>query len=166
MNEFRSQQEEVERLLSEIEDTKDVLKKISARLSGIEKHVRRAFQIPKPVRERKAPSGKTLSAKSREELMTRFDDVRNLYVESAPWAADRALSETPDDELRAIAKEIGLPDARKSGISQLRAGIMQKVRESSLLGTDSLRGAEKTSQPTTGDGLPVLGAVDLAADDQ
>jgi len=75
MEDFRSVPEEVQNLLKEIEATRDTLKAVSSRLAAIEKHVRRAFQVPKPTKRTARPARRA-SSLNRDQLLARFDDIR------------------------------------------------------------------------------------------
>ena len=156
MNEFRSVPEEVQRLLNEVQDAKETLKTISARLTSIEKHVRRAFQVPRPPHQRKARAEQPrASSMSRDQLLSGFDVVRAKFVESNSMAGDELLTDYADEDLRALAKELGVSNTRKLGLNRLRDAVMQKVRESSLLGTSALRGVEQSQRTETADASPL-----------
>jgi hypothetical protein len=141
MEEFRSVPEEVQKLLGEIEATKDTLKGVSARLASIEKHVRRAFQVPRPTKKA-AGSTRTASNLSREQLLGRFDELRSRLDADASVDDDAVFSSWNDDDLRALANELGAANTKKLSIPKTRAFVLQKVRESVMLGTNSLRGIQ------------------------
>lgn len=155
MNEFRSIPEEVQRLLKEVRDAKETLKTISARLTSIEKHVRRAFQVPRPPHQSKARAEQPrASSMSRDQLLSGFDVVRAKFVESNSMASEELLTDYADEDLRALAKELGVSNTRKLGLNGIRDAVMQKVRESALLGTNALRGAEQSQRTETADASP------------
>ena len=148
MSDFRSPSEEVLRLLHEIETTQASLREIASRLSATEKHVRRAFQIPKVSRStKKLADGLHAAASDRATLLAVFDRVRNVYSADETTESTRTLSELSEIDLRALARELGISSQRKASVRKVQERILQKARESSLLGGDtSLRGSEESTR--------------------
>jgi hypothetical protein len=142
MEDFRSVPEEVENLLKEIEATRDTLKAVSSRLAAIEKHVRRAFQVPKPPKKAARPS-RSASSLNRDQLLARFDEIRSRAAATAESDDDTVLGGWADEDLRALAAELGASNTKKLSLVKIRSLIMQKVRESVMLGTDTLRGIQQ-----------------------
>jgi hypothetical protein len=142
MEDFRSVPEEVQNLLKEIEATRDTLKAVSSRLAAIEKHVRRAFQVPKPGEKAARPARPT-SSLDRDQLLARFDAIRSQAAANAAMDDDAILGGWADEDLRALAAELGVSNTKKLSLERTRSLIMQKVRESVMLGTDTLRGIQQ-----------------------
>lgn len=146
MEDFRSVPEEVQKLLSEIEATRDTLKSVSARLASIERHVRRAFQVPKPAK--KTAARRPESALTREQLLGRFDELRSRMA-STSVDDEGVLNGWGDDDLRALARELGASNTKKLSVAKIRAFVIQKVKESVMLGTNSLRGIQHGARDQT-----------------
>ena len=142
MDDFRSVPDEVQKLLTEIEATKDTLKAVSSRLAAIEKHVRRAFQVPKPTRK-VSRRARPVSSLNREQLLAHFDAIRSQAAAGSRSDRDDLLDDLTDEDLRALAAELGATNTKKLSLDRVRTFVMQKVRESVLLGTDMLRGIEQ-----------------------
>jgi hypothetical protein len=149
MDEFRSVPEEVGNLLREIEATKASLKEISTRLTGIEKHVRRAFQVPTQSAKR-TPARKSASLLRQDQLLELFDNLRSRAT-SADTLSNDLVAEIAEEDLRALAQELGVPNVNKQSAGRIRASVLQKVRESVMLGTNSLRGIEHAARESETD---------------
>lgn len=148
MTEFRSVPEEVARVLKELEATRASLQTIAKSLTSMEKHIRRAFDIPKPLRERKAQSSRLGErSQDRTALLARFDLLRKDFAGSDPTGVANAMREYTDVDLRALARELGLSGARKVSLTKVNEFIVQKLRESALLGGSAmLMGVEERSR--------------------
>jgi hypothetical protein len=148
MDDFRSVPEEVQNLLREIEATKDTLKGVSARLASIEKHIRRAFQVPKPAKK-VVGLGRPDSTLTREQLLGRFDEIRSRVARDTSADDNTVLDDWSENDVRALARELGASNTKKLSLAKIRAFVMQKVRESVMLGTNSLRGIQHGSRDET-----------------
>lgn len=148
MDDFRSVPEEVQNLLREIEATKDTLKGVSVRLASIEKHIRRAFQVPKPAKK-SAGSSRRESTLTREQLLVRFDEIRSRVARDTSGDDNTALDNWSENDVRALARELGASNTKNLSLARIREFVMQKVRESVMLGTNSLRGIQHGARDQT-----------------
>lgn len=144
MTEFRSPPEEVERMLSELESVKEAIRALAGRVAAIDKHLRRVYQVPSASRRGRSSRQPAVPSADREAILGRFDSLRSLYMNHGAEAVENPLKAIGEDDLRDLARELGLPNSRKGGVQRLRDLITQRLRESSLLGVGSvLRGPEE-----------------------
>lgn len=147
MTEFRSPPEEVTRLLAELRDVKEAVRGLATRVTAIDKHIRRAYQIPNAPRVSRPPRRSSPSSPSRDVILRRFDALRSTFVNLGAAETDTSLASIATDDLRDLARELGLPNAGKASIERIRALILQRLRESALLGVGTvLKGAEETAR--------------------
>jgi hypothetical protein len=140
--EFRSADQEVQKLLEECGELRRTLKAISAQLSRIENRVKGAFPVvAKQLNDRRvADSKQKTSSLSSEQALAEFDHIVTLAASGATSDAEKYLERRPSSDLFLIAKEVGATfSSNKPSIRKLREAILGKVRESILLSRHSRR---------------------------
>lgn len=134
---LRSAPEEVTRLLQELVVQRELLREISARIAAIEKHVRRAFQVPKakskPRGHEHAPGA---ARRSSSELLALFDQLRALWTTGHTADAKDMLGALPTDELRLLSAELGGESGKRMSRTALSDAVTRKLRESEMLGSN------------------------------
>ena len=137
--EFRTTDQEVEKLLEECQKLRSTLKDISSQVSRMESRVKRAFPGPatkvgerRKSRMPKAQVGAS-SGLTPEQALAEFDKAVQL-ASTDPTRAESFLLDKRSADLLAIAKEIGVPFAKsKPSFNAIKDAIVGKIRESLLL---------------------------------
>ena len=138
---FRTREQELERLVQEIEDVKISLKGIGATVSRIERHVRRAFDIPVQPKAKvpRRKSAETTAVRdetptvSADEALAVFDDLSGLFQDGQRAAAHDRLQHMPIPDLRVLAHELGITSRSHPSRNSLCTGIMGRLNERAML---------------------------------
>jgi hypothetical protein len=136
---FRSPPEELNALQAEIKDVKAVLREISARLSRIERHAKRAFGFAAPKRSDARPRGEHEQKPAEvptikvEDALPLFDRLAEAWRAGAAEKVDRELEEMSIPDLKVVAHELGVSFATKPTRRTLKEGIIRRVKESVML---------------------------------
>ena len=158
-NAFRSKEQELERLVQEIADVKCAVREISVAVGRIERHVRRAFEIPKPSRE-KASKEKNLEGVetrgeaptiSPEEALKIFDDLSVLYGEGRGTVAEDMLQKMSIPDLRLLARELGVTFRSRPSKKSLCSGIIGRLNEKAMLSKNVNVTRPRTESSASGD---------------
>lgn len=139
---FRTPDEEVQKLLEECVELKRTLKTISSQLSRIENRVKATFPAAaKTVKERRAANlSQKESSLSPEQALVEFDSIVRLASSGATSDAEAYVARKSSADLLAIAKEVGVTfTSNKPSVRALHDAILGKVRESLLLSRHSRR---------------------------
>lgn len=133
--EFRSADEEVQKLLEECGELRRTLKTISSQLSRIENRVKGAFPVAaKQMNDRRVAESKKSSSLTSEQALAEFDHIVMLASSGATSEAENYLERRPSHDLFVIAKEVGVSfSSNKPSVRAMREAILGKVRESMLL---------------------------------
>jgi hypothetical protein len=134
---FRTETEEVVKLLDEYRELKSLLREISGRLSRIEIRLKKVFPLSAARSDEKArhtrkgsDAGPMLTPQQAEEV---FDEAVRL-ARNNPEEAEAFLSNKHSSELLAVAKELGISFSKsKPSPRATREAIYGKIRESLLL---------------------------------
>lgn len=136
-SEFRSTEQEVQKLLEECAELRRTLQAIGAQLGRIENRVKRAFPAVAAKTQRgnrDGPSG-ILPSISRDEALAEFDRIVTLAASGASEEAERVVQCKTTADLSVIARELGVSFPKgKPSARLLRDAIFGKIRESVLLG--------------------------------
>ena len=138
---FRNKEEELERLVQEMEAVKNTIKEIGATVARIERHIKRAFDVPKPSPKRAPPKKKheptngqdatpTISAKEAQAI---FDDLSVLFDESQGDAIKDRLQKMAIPDLRILANELGVTLRSRPSKKSLCSGIIGRLNERKML---------------------------------
>ena len=137
---FRSKDEELERLVREIDDIKISIKNVSATLGRIERHVRMAFAIPKQsngggrkARVESTKQNSDVPAISAEEALTIFDDLSALFSQGKEDMAHDRIWQLHIPDLRILAHELGVAFRSRPSKRELCSGIIRRINERSML---------------------------------
>jgi hypothetical protein len=138
---FRTPEEEVQKLLEECTELRRTLKTISSQLSRIETRVKAAFPAAaKIVKERQVANSKKESSLSPEQALAEFDRIVALASSGATSEAEAYVARKPSADLLAIAREVGVTfPSNKPSVRAMHDAILGKVRESVLLSRHSRR---------------------------
>jgi hypothetical protein len=137
---FRDKHQELERLVQELKQTKDLMKDISSKMTQIERHVKRAFlplQATKRAVRDKA-DGKTARIVEKPTIdeiqaLAIFDELKSLSLSEQGNEALARLEKMIVPDLRTIAHEVGLAFASKPSKKLLISRIRSRINESMLL---------------------------------
>jgi hypothetical protein len=157
-NFFRTPEEELVRLNGELSEIRDVMRDISARLSQIERHVKRAFGVrasPKATPSSKAKEpGPDKPSISPEKALELFRELTELSRSAGSPAVEDRLERMSIADLKVMAHELGVSFPSKPTRKSLHAGIRGRISESVMLSQNrnvtvplSERGRDRESQP-------------------
>jgi hypothetical protein len=135
---FHTPVEELELLQSELAGIRSLLSEITAKLTQIERHVRRAFPDAKPARTGTAKPRIDNADKDKPSLvhdtaLELFETLRQVAVNEGSGAIEKRLSELNMADVRFLSQELGLPSGSKLSRTKLNAGIVGRLNESILL---------------------------------
>ena len=138
---FRTKEEELGRLVKEIEEVRNNMKEASAALNRIERHMRRVFAIPQQANGGAAKRRVVGSAKSRLEVptmssgeaLTVFDELSALFDDGKAEAAQDRLEQMHVPDLRLVAQELGVTFGSRPSKRTLCSAIIRRINERSML---------------------------------
>jgi hypothetical protein len=153
-NVFRTREEELAKLNSELAEIRGVMRDATARLSQIERHVKRAFGVkdsPKqPPSRPKEPGGEQPSI-SPEEALEQFREMTDLSREKGSAAVEDRLSEMSIPDLKLMAHELGVSFSSKPSRKNLHAGIRGRISESVMLSPTRTSPMSSAERPSPGE---------------
>jgi superfamily I DNA/RNA helicase len=137
---FRDKHQELEHLVQELKETKDLMKDISSKMTQIERHVKRAF-LPVQANKRDLKGkadGRTARIVEKptinaEQALAIFDELKSLSLSERGNEALKRLEKMIVPDLRMIAHEVGLAFASKPSKKLLISRIRGRINESMLL---------------------------------
>ncbi len=132
---FRTPEEELSRLTSELGEIRDSVREISTRLSQIEHHVKRAFgvqEIRKTTAKTKEPGSENPSM-SPADALELFRKLTDVSREEGSSAVEQRLEQMSIPDLKLMAHELGVSFSSKPNRKSLHAGIRGRVSESVML---------------------------------
>ena len=135
-NVFRTREEELARLNSELTEIRVLLRDATTRLGQIERHVKRAFGIkesPKPPPTRPKEAGPEQPSISPEEALEQFRGLTDLSREKGSSAVEDRLGQMNIPDLKLMAHELGVSFSSKPSRKNLHAGIRGRISESVML---------------------------------
>jgi hypothetical protein len=135
-NVFRTREEELAKLNSELAEIRGVLREATARLGQIERHVKRAFGVkdsPKPTPSRPKESAGEQPSISPEEALEQFRELTDLSREKGSAAVEDRLGQMSIPDLKLMAHELGVSFSSKPSRKNLHAGIRGRISESVML---------------------------------
>lgn len=146
---FRTPEEELAHLGRQLAEIREALRDISARVSLIERHVKRAFGVsrlpgtsaPSASRSAKQP-GDTPSFPP-EQARPIFEELIQTWCESSPDDARARLDAMSAPDLKLLAHELGLSFPKKPSRKALVSALIGRINESILLS----RNANRESPP-------------------
>jgi hypothetical protein len=140
---FRTPTEELQRLEEQIAQAREALREIAARLSQIERHVKRAFGVQKTravdpaANARSAPVAPDAAPTlTQAEALKLFDEFPAIWARDGRPAVEQRLSELTLPDLKLLAQELGAPLPRKPSRKSLVSAVVGRVNESVLLSTN------------------------------
>jgi len=138
-SDFRTPVEELEHLENELAGIRSLLRDATAKLSQIERHVRRAFPDAKPVRVATADKPRAHGSEENkptlvhETALELFETLRHIAENQSGSAVEKRLSELSVVDIRFLSQELGLPSGSKLSRTKLNTGIVGRLNESILL---------------------------------
>jgi hypothetical protein len=136
-NFFRTPEEELARLNTELSEIRDVMRDLSARLSQIERHVKRAFGVtgttratPSPKPKEPGPDNPSISP---EEALDLFRELTDLSRSAGGRAVEDRLEGMSIADLKVMAHELGVSFPSKPTRKSLHVGIRGRISESVML---------------------------------
>lgn len=135
-NVFRTREEELARLNSELAEIRGLLRDATTRLGQIERHVKRAFGIkesPKQPAPKPTEAGSEQPSISPEEALDEFRELTDLSREKGSSAVEERLGKMSIPDLKLMAHELGVSFSSKPSRKNLHAGIRGRISESVML---------------------------------
>lgn len=133
-NEFPQPSEEVKRLANEIEALRGEMQISFRKLLQMEKRLRSVFpdlpKKPKAISHQDRPQ----SNKSEAQLQADFQTILKAVEESGPQGFDAAISSLPQEDVIALAIELGIGQPKRTSFVKAVEGIRRRVQERRLLG--------------------------------
>jgi predicted nucleic acid-binding Zn-ribbon protein len=133
-SEFPQPGEEVKRLASEIEALRGDMQMAFRKLTQMEKRLRSVYpdlpKRPKALANQQRPQ----STKSDAQLQTDFQNILKAVEESGPPGFDSAISALPQEDIIALAVELGAAQPKRTSLNKAIEGIRKRVQERRLLG--------------------------------
>jgi hypothetical protein len=150
---FRTPSEELQKLLGELARISADLREISMRVSQIDRHVRRAFKVPKMApnadRAMRRPGSRPAPTLSRDAALALFEELTHLARGQGLGAAD----------LKLLAHELGISFQSKPSRKTLRSRVIGRVNESIMLSRNV-----NVREPRDAGAIPA--ATDLGRDEE
>jgi len=135
-NVFRTREEELARLNSELAEIRGLLRDATTRLGQIERHVKRAFGIketPKQPPARPKEAGGEQPSISPGEALEQFRELTDLSREKGSTAVEDRLGQMSIPDLKLMAHELGVSFSSRPSRKNLHAGIRGRISESVML---------------------------------
>jgi hypothetical protein len=133
-NEFPQPSEEIKRLASEIESLRADMQMAFRKLVQMEKRLRTVFpNLPKKPRPTPVKA-RSSSAKSEEQLKEDFQRILKAVEESGPQGFDSVISSLLQEDVIALAVELGVGQLKRTSLSKAIDGIRKRVQERMMLG--------------------------------
>jgi molybdopterin-biosynthesis enzyme MoeA-like protein len=133
-NEFPEPGEEITRLVREIEALRGDMQMALGKLAQMEKRLRAVFpnlpKKPKPLREEQRQQ----SLKSEEQLQEDFQRILKAVEESGQQGFESAISAMPQEDVIALAAELGIGQLKRTSLPKAIDGIRKRVQERRMLG--------------------------------
>ncbi|HEU5125245.1 MAG TPA: hypothetical protein VFW05_14420 [Verrucomicrobiae bacterium] len=133
-NEFPQPGEEVKRLVSEIEALRGDMQVAFRKLVQMEKRLRAVFpDLPK--KPKATPEqARQPSTKSEAQLQEDFQRILKAVEESGPQGFDSVVSSLPQEDVIALAVELGVGQPKRTSLPKAIDGIRKRVQERRMLG--------------------------------
>lgn len=133
-NEFPQPSEEVKRLASEIEALRSDMQLSFRKLAQMEKRLRSVFpNLPK--KPKAAPEHvRPRSSKTEAQLEADFQKLLKAVEESGPQGFASVIESLPEEDVIALAVELGVGQPKRTGLNKAIEGIRKRVQERRLLG--------------------------------
>lgn len=129
-NEFLNDNEELKRVAEEITLLRRDLQTTSATLGRIERRLKASFNNYPETKKNKKNSSKNKSTKESEELLSLFDEIVSKTKEGGEGQFTSLIDELSEEDLIAIAVEIGVSSPSKLSRKKSIDGIRKRVQES------------------------------------
>lgn len=151
-NIFRSREEELARLNSELAEIRGILRDATTRLGQIERHVKRAFGVQESAKSAPRPKPKDSSTEepsiSPEEALEIFRQLTDISRAQGSAAVEQRLEEMSIPDLKLMAHELGVSFSSKPSRKNLHTGIRGRISESVMLSPS------RTTPAVSGDPKP------------
>ena len=133
-NEFPQPAEEVKRLASEIEALRGDMQVSFRKLAQMEKRLRAVFpNLPKKPKALPEQARQPTS-KSEEQLKEDFQRILKAVEKSGPQGFDSVVASLPQEDVIALAVELGVGQPKRTSLSKAIEGIRKRIQERRMLG--------------------------------
>ncbi|MEM4724899.1 MAG: hypothetical protein QXP01_07800 [Candidatus Hadarchaeum sp.] len=142
---FRTPEEELAHLGRQLAEIREALRDISARISLIERHVKRAFGVSRlpgtsaPGASRSAKQPGDTPSFPPEQARPIFEELIQTWCESSPDDARARLDAMSAPDLKLLAHELGLSLPKKPSRKALVSALIGRINESILLSANRTR---------------------------
>ncbi len=136
---FNTPTEEVNRLVSELHETKEALRDLSSKLSRIETRLKRVFPSAFPkkkdaVTKKRGSAIQEAPTLTAEQAMTLYQELVDLARKDQLTEVRRRLSSMNAADLSLLRTELGAPlGKRKASAKALTDAILGRIKESVML---------------------------------
>jgi hypothetical protein len=149
---FSTPTDEVNRLVSELRETKEALRDLSSRLGRIETRLKRVFPsaFPKkePVAKKRGPAIQEPPTLTAEQAMTLYQELVDLARKDQLAEVRSRLSSMNLPDLSLLRTELGAPlGKKKPSAKALTDAILGRIKESVMLSKHTNR-QQLLDQPT------------------
>ena len=138
-SDFTPSSEELQRLADEISLLRRDFQTGIGTLSRMEKRLKAAFPSYAPKKQSRPQSSgepRSASSKSADQLNADFDSLLNATKERGDVGFESAISALPDQDVIALAHELGIGSLKTTGVNKAREGVRKRVQESLLLSSE------------------------------
>ena len=145
-SDFLTPEDDLRRIAEEISALRRDLSAMKSALNRIEKRLKVAYSSYSqvlPEKSRKSISPPITSQKSREQLLGVYDSMVQMLKAEGDNAFERSIRALPDEDILALAQELGLGSISKLSLKKAKLGIRQRAQESSMLSFDPIRTQDK-----------------------
>ena len=133
-SEFPQPGEEVKRLASEIEALRGDMQISFRKLAQMEKRLRSVFpNLPKKPKALRSQL-RQASGKSDVQLQADFQTILKAVEESGPQGFETAITALPQEDVIALAVELGVGQPKRTSLNKAIDGIRKRVQERRMLG--------------------------------
>lgn len=142
-NDFTPPSEELQRLAQEISLLRRDFQSGLSALGRMEKRIKAAFPDYAPRKQARLPSvsseSRAASTKTRDQLMADFDLLATATRQRGDAGFESFLSRLPEQDVIALAYELGVGSLKKGSVKKARDGIRKRVQEVLLLNFEAKR---------------------------
>jgi len=135
-SDFTPPSEELQRLADEISLLRRDFQTGIATLGRMEKRLKAAFpayETKKKSRPQSSEEPRSASGKTPDQLNADFDSLLVATKERGDVGFESAISAFPDEDVIALAHELGIGSLKTTSVRKAREGVRKRVQESLLL---------------------------------
>lgn len=143
LSDFTPPSEELQRLADEISLLRRDFQAGIGALGRMEKRLKAAFPAYAPKKQSCSPSSgepPSRSGKTPDQLNADFDSLLVATKERGDVGFESAITAFPDQDVIALAHELGIGSLKTTSVKKAREGVRKRVQESLLLSYERKNG--------------------------